>query len=72
MALHTAHWFKYALIIWPVVSLVLTPFIARFLAISSDETRPTLPPDGEARIVTFDLVTPIQRDGLITFPRERA
>lgn len=72
MALHVAHWLKYLLIGWPVVSLVLTPFIARFLAISADQAKTALPADSEADIAMFDLVASIQPDRLTTVPRERA
>ena len=64
MALHTVHWLKYVLIGWPVASFALTPFLARFVALSSDPARPTQAPDGEAEIAIFGLVAPMHSDEL--------
>jgi hypothetical protein len=69
---HAAHWLKYVLLGWPVISIVLTPFIARFLSVSSDQARASLPQDDEADLAMFGLVAPVHTDELTTFPPAKA
>ena len=72
VTLHTVHWVKYLLLIWPVASVVLTPFIARFLATSSGHSDRAYAASGEFNRDPLEFPVSARADGLAIFPRDRA
>jgi hypothetical protein len=72
VTLHTVHWVKYLLLIWPVASVVLTPFIARFVAASSGHSDQEYASSGEFERDPLEFPAPARIDGLAIFPRDRA
>ena len=72
MALHSSNWLAYVIVGWPVLSLVLTPFVARFLAIAADQSRPIFHLVNEGDLAVLNMVDPTKRERAVRFPQERA
>ena len=71
VTLHAVHWVKYLLLFWPVASVVLTPFIARFIATSSGHPDRSYPSSSEFKGDILEFPAPARADGLAAFLRDR-
>lgn len=72
VTLHTVHWVKYLLLLWPVASVVLTPFIARFVATSSGHADQAHASTAEFKGDPLEFPAAARADGLAIFPPDRA